>query len=245
MAIRSSEDAYVDQLFGAAPDFGAVLLAAKAPRAFVDLNRCASELDSSVIDGVISPVGNPRVASGLGVIPRVVSDGRVIRSGKMPKAEAEARLVRFYHPYHGALKDILDTTRAAFGKVMLVDCHSMPSAAVNGSAGMFGKMPEVVIGDRFGASCERDLVEAVEAALADEGFRVGRNTPFAGAFISREYGRPGMGQNVVQIEIDRSLYMDEVKIVPHSGFAEMQERLGRVVREICEIGRWPMQVAAE
>ena len=44
-AVRSSEDAFVDQLFAAAPRYGAPLIKALAPRAFVDLNRSPDELD--------------------------------------------------------------------------------------------------------------------------------------------------------------------------------------------------------
>jgi N-formylglutamate amidohydrolase len=129
-AIRSSEDAFVDELFGMAPGMGAPLLAARAPRAYIDLNRASDELDPAVIEGISRAPHNPRISSGLGVIPRVVAGGRSIYRGKLTLAEAEARLRRFWHPYHQALAALVEETRAAFGEAVLIDCHSMPHEAI-------------------------------------------------------------------------------------------------------------------
>ncbi|GGA05130.1 N-formylglutamate amidohydrolase [Neptunicoccus cionae] len=245
VAIRSSEDAFVDELFGAVTDFGAPLLCASAPRAYVDLNRGIDELDSAVIEGVRAFKGNPRVASGLGVIPRVVSEGRALISGKISINEAEARLERYYTPYHDQLGDLLQTARAAFGQVLLVDCHSMPHEAVANVSGMFGRAPDIVLGDRFGSSCDNAFVEEIESFLKQEGFRVARNTPFAGAYIAQAYGRPSSGQHCVQIEIDRSLYLDEKTVTKSDRFDDVRRSLGRVAAQICQLTDWPMQMAAE
>ena len=120
-AIRSSEDAFVDHLFDAAPRHGAPLLAALAPRAFIDLNRAADELDPAVIEGIQRVPHNPRVSSGLGVIPRVVAGGRAIYRGKLSLAEAERRISRFWHPYHQALAELIEETRVTFGSAVLID----------------------------------------------------------------------------------------------------------------------------
>jgi N-formylglutamate amidohydrolase len=235
--IRSSEDAFVDQLFGAAPDQGAPLIAARAPRAFVDLNRGPDELDPALVRGLKRGGHNPRVSSGLGVIPRVVAGGREIYRGKLTQAEAQARLQEHWYPYHGRLKSLMDESLALFGQAILVDCHSMPHEAVESLCRTGTVKPEIVVGDRFGASAGADVVERIEAAFRDAGFRVGRNTPFAGAFTAQAYGRPLRGQHVVQIEIDRSLYMDEATIRPLPRFDTVRERLARIVAEIAEIGR--------
>jgi N-formylglutamate amidohydrolase len=205
--IRSSEDAFVDRLFDMAPAHGAPLLAAMVPRAYLDLNRAPDELDPALIEGIARAPHNPRVSSGLGVIPRVVAGGRAIYRGKLPLAVAEARITRFWHPYHRALREMIETTHTRFGQAVLIDCHSMPHEAIDSHTRPGSTKPEVVLGDRFGAAAAPWVTEAVEAAFAAEGFRVARNTPFAGAFIAQSYGRPSGNRHVVQVEIDRASFM--------------------------------------
>ncbi|MBP0481590.1 N-formylglutamate amidohydrolase [Sagittula salina] len=234
--IRSSEDAWVDRFFDCAPEFGAPLLRAGAPRAYVDLNRAADELDPALIDGVRRAGHNPRVASGLGVVPRVVAGGRAIYRGKLPMAEAERRITRIWHPYHRKLALLLEGARARFGETVLIDCHSMPREALDGALRNGGPRPEVVIGDRFGASCGPEMVAEVEAIFRAAGFVVARNTPFAGAYTMMAYGRPAKGQHAVQVEIDRSLYMDERRIEPNAQFETVRGVLRGVVAELARLG---------
>lgn len=243
--IRSSEDAFVDQLFADAPIFGAPLLAATMPRAYLDLNRAPDELDPAVIEGIARGAHNPRVSSGLGVIPRVVAGGRAIYRGKLPLAEAEARILRCWHPYHRALRDLIETTHGAFGQAVLIDCHSMPHEAIEGHGRPGAVRPDVVLGDRFGAAAGREMVERVEAAFAAAGLRVARNAPFAGAFIAQSYGRPSAGRHVIQVEIDRSLYMDEARVEKRADFGAFREVIAGVVAEIVGADRVRMPVAAE
>lgn len=243
--IRSSEDAFVDRLFSPAPKHGAPLLAAQVPRAFLDLNRAPDELDPAVIDGISRAPHNPRVSSGLGVIPRVVAGGRAIYRGKLPLAEAEARIARYWNPYHRALRDLIEATHARFGQAILIDCHSMPHEAIEHHSRPGRLAPQVVLGDRFGASAASWVTEAIEAVFEAEGFRVARNTPFAGAFIAQSYGRPSAGRHVVQIEIDRGLYMDEAAVEPLSDFADFAARMARIVGQIAGIGRQDVPLAAE
>lgn len=243
--LRSSEDAFVDDLFAAAPEFGAPLLAATAPRAFVDVNRSADELDPALIEGTVSRGANPRVAAGLGVIPRVVSEGRVIRHGKITRAEADKRIAQFYRPYHVQLQDLLDTAKATFGECLLVDCHSTPHEALGFSTGYKSKKPNLVIGDRFGSSCNLEIVDEIEAIFARAGFRVARNTPFAGAFITQHYGRPSAGRHAVQIEVDRALYMDEARLIRRADFAEVKSALTGAVADLCDILPETRLMAAE
>lgn len=244
-AIRSSEDAFVDQLFGCAPAFGASFIEACVPRAFVDLNRSPDELDPALIMGVRNQSHNPRIASGLGVIPRVVANGRAIYRGKITLADAQKRLDECWHPYHGMLQGLLDAAHRRHGQAILVDCHSMPHEAVQSSLFTGIKRPEIVLGDRFGAAAGPGVVDRIEAAFAAQGFVVARNAPFAGAYITQAYGRPSCGQHAVQVEIDRSLYMDERRIQPNANFAAVQAALRRVVAELAGIGRERMPLAAE
>ncbi|PIE16397.1 MAG: N-formylglutamate amidohydrolase [Rhodobacterales bacterium] len=243
--IRSSEDAFVDLLFSDVPQFGAPLLTARTPRAFVDLNRDHDELDPALIEGVSPRNHNPRIASGLGVIPRVVSQGRAIYLGKMSKTEAEMRLNQHWHPYHGALRRLLAQSQQRFGQAILVDCHSMPHEALDSFARPGTPRPEIVLGDLFGAAACADIVERIEAAFVAVGLVVVRNRPFAGAFIAQHYGRPSHHQHVVQIEIDRSLYMDEQTLRPHPHFEDFRQMISGVARQIAEIGRGRVPLAAE
>ncbi|KUF12750.1 N-formylglutamate amidohydrolase [Pseudoponticoccus marisrubri] len=244
-AIRSSEDAYVDRLFDCAPQFGAPLLRAGAPRAYVDLNRACDELDPALIDGVRRGGHNPRVASGLGVVPRVVANGRAIYRGKLSRVEADQRLKRIWHPYHSQLAELLGRAHGLFGEAILIDCHSMPHEAAESVVRNGARRPEIVIGDRFGASASVEIVERIEAAFAMAGLVVARNTPFAGAYTTQQYGRPSRNQHAIQIEIDRSVYMDEARVRPNANFHAFRKLLRGVVADIAALGSRDQQLAAE
>ncbi|MCR9124830.1 MAG: N-formylglutamate amidohydrolase [Rhodobacteraceae bacterium] len=245
LEIRSSEDAFVDELFADAPAFGAPLLTATAPRAFVDLNRSSDEFDPAVIEGVRRIAHNPRVASGLGVIPRVVANGRAIYHGKLTRAEADDRITRFWHPYHTALQGLLDEAHDRFGQAILIDCHSMPHEAMDGVARSAIQRPQIVLGDRFGAAADGALVDRVEAAFAAAGLVVTRNAPFAGAYVAQAYGRPSRGQHAIQVEIDRALYMDEARVRRNADFDAFRDLLRGVIAEITAIDVDRMPLAAE
>jgi N-formylglutamate amidohydrolase len=243
--IRTSEDAFVDRLFDCAPKFGASFLKAGAPRAFVDLNRSCDELDPALIEGVRRVGNNPRIASGLGVIPRVVAAGRSIYRGKISQAEAQGRIDTYWHPYHAMLQKLLDQAHQRHGQAVLIDCHSMPHEAMDGIAKGGMPRPDVVLGDRFGASAAGEVVDRLEAAFASAGFVVTRNAPIAGAYITQQYGRPSKGQHAVQVEIDRSIYMNEQLIRPNGNFEAVQAALRDVVQEAAQIGQGRVPLAAE
>jgi N-formylglutamate amidohydrolase len=243
-AIRSSEDAFVDLLLEDAPAMGAPLLAALAPRAFIDVNRSSDELDPALIEGVRKIAHNPRVASGLGVVPRVVANGRAIYRGKLPLKEAEARIRLYWRPYHEALERLLKESLDTFDEAILIDCHSMPHEALESIVHPGGR-PDIVLGDRFGAAAHPEIVDRVEHAFLSAGLRVVRNAPFAGAYVTQHYGRPSRAQHVVQVEIDRSLYMNEQQIRPNGNFASFRNLMRRVVADIVAIGQKQLPLAAE
>lgn len=245
LAIRSSEDAFVDSLFACAPDFGAPLLRAGVPRAFIDLNRSTDELDPALIEGARRHGHNPRVASGLGVIPRVVANGRAIYGGRLPMVEAQRRIETYWYPYHAALQRLLDNAHDRYGEAILIDCHSMPHEAMDGVARSARRRPQIVLGDRFGAAAAGDVVDRIEAAFASAGLTVTRNAPFAGAYVTQAYGRPSRNQHAIQVEIDRALYMNEARIEPSADFDSFRTLLRGVIAEIAAIRRDDMQLAAE
>lgn len=243
--LRSSEDAYVDLLFERAPHFGAPILMATAPRAYVDVNRSEDELDPALIWGVKQTNHNPRISSGLGVIPRVVAGGRAIRRGKIALVEAQTRIDNFYKPYHDALDGLVQRTMDRFGSAIVFDCHSMPREAILAARYPNNARPDIILGDLFGASCDPEIMNAVEAAFHKQGFGVARNAPFAGAFVAKNYGRPSRHQHVVQIEIDRSLYMNEETITPLVDFETFRRRITAVVENLAAIGQDQIRLAAE
>src|SRR5690606_29013301 len=173
--IRTSEDAFVDQLLSGAPAHGAPVLAATVPRAYVDLNRAADELDPALIEGAQTHMHNPRVVSGRGVIPRVVAGGRAIYRGKLPLAEAQARIADCWRPYHAQLAALIAQSADRFGEAILVDFHSMPHEAMDSIAATGAPRPEIVLGDRYGAAAAPDVVDRIEAAFERAGLRVLRN----------------------------------------------------------------------
>lgn len=244
-ALRSSEDAFVDELFSSAPSHGAPLISAVMPRAWIDLNRSEDELDPALIAGAPASNRSPRINAGLGVIPRVVSESRVIMNGKMTMQQAMTRIEGYHRPYHKTLSALLMETRDQFGYAILFDCHSMPHEALAGSTMVNGARPEIVLGDRFGASCERWIMEAAMELFSDAGFRVVRNAPFAGGFITQSYGRPSKGIHALQIEIDRSLYMDEASVEKLVRFASVQRQINEIVRRLARVGREKISIAAE
>ncbi len=243
--LRSSEDAFVDDLFATAPQHGAPLLRALAPRAYVDLNRSADELDPALIEGVRALAMNPRVGSGLGVIPRVVANGRAIYRGKLSLSEARARIDTVWHPYHRTLQQLLDEHLTFFGEAILIDCHSMPHEAIESCGLRNAPKPEIVLGDRFGASASPAVVEAVESIIRGAGLRVVRNAPFAGAYVTQHYGRPSKHQHVLQLEIDRALYMDERTVEPKACFEDVRTLIAQITAGIAAIGRRDVRLAAE
>jgi len=244
LTLRSSEDAYVDQLIDYVPDFGAPLLLAQAPRAFVDLNRASDELDPAIVNGAQSRGQNPRISSGLGVIPRVVANGRPIYRGKIPLQEAKDRLQTYWRPYHQALLSLLKSAKARHDYCLLIDVHSMPHDAVS-SPSKLVTPPEIVIGDRHGSSASRLLVEEVEACFANAGLRTARNAPFAGAYITQHYGRPSANQHAIQIEIDRGIYLNEAKVEPSDQFQETKAKLRQAFNQIARLGTPKLPLAAE
>lgn len=236
-ALRSSEDAFVDELIACAPDCGAVTLTAQVPRCIVDLNRGADEIDPLVVRGVPRHPLNQRTLAGLGVIPRVVSQGRTIHTRPIDKAEADRRISTYWRPYHQTLAGLIAEARSRFGQAILIDMHSMPHDAL---AHLHGARPDMVLGNRHGLSAAARISDAVVASVEAQGWRIRRNSPFSGAFICSAYGRPGQNIHVVQLEIDRSLYMDEATITKRHDFDRFALRIGHVIRQLSRIEAVPV-----
>lgn len=247
LVLRRSEDAYVDRLFAPVVDLGAPLMRANFPRAYLDVNREPYELDPRMFDGRLPSFSNTRsmrVAGGLGTVPRVVADGHEIYRGRLPVEDAIARIEDLYKPYHRSLRGLVQRTARTFGHAILIDCHSMPSTSL---AREEDSKAEFVLGDRFGTSCAPVLTAAVEHHLRARGFRVLRNKPYAGGFITEHYGEPNIGRHTLQIEINRSIYMNETTLAMTQGFSDLVWMLREVVKAVADEmeGLAPQRMAAE
>jgi len=215
ISLRQSEDSFVNEIFSCAPEMGAPLIHALFPRAFVDPNREPYELDPAVFKEKLPPYANtrsPRVAAGLGTIARVVASGANIYRDKLSLAEGLERIRSCYWPYHEALRMLVQQTKEQFGFCVLVDCHSMPSASKLGHGRGATNRTAFVLGDCHGSSCSAVVTDTVERILHRKGYQVARNSPYAGGFVTRHYGKPETGVHSLQIEINRQIYMDETRM---------------------------------
>jgi N-formylglutamate amidohydrolase len=238
VALRRSEDGFVDELFAAAPAHGAPLLRALFPRAFIDANREPFELDQDMFSDRLPAYVNTqssRVAAGLGTIARVVSSGQDIYPRKLTFAEAADRIDSYYRPYHKALETLISDTKRKFGYCVVVDCHSMPSIGgpLDPDAGR-GRA-DFIIGDCFATSCAPYITDAIERAISSCGCAVARNKPFAGGFTTRHYGQPRDGVHTVQIEINRALYMDELDIRKNANFDQVAAQMTDVIAALAHL----------
>ncbi len=221
LALRRSEDCYMEEIFAAVPDHGGTLIAATFPRAWCDANREAWELDPAMFADPLPPwvnTASSRVSAGLGTLARIVSSGEAIYRGLLRFEDARRRVSACWQPYHDALAGAVDAARDRFGACLLVDCHSMPAHACADRR----PVPDIVLGDSHGASCAPAIVRAVDGFLTGRGYAVRRNDPYAGGYITRHYGRPAANTHALQVEIARSLYMDEANLARRPGFAKVQ-----------------------
>jgi N-formylglutamate deformylase len=229
VSLRRSEDAFVDELFGGSVALGAPMIAARFPRAFLDANRAPSEIDSAMFDGrlpVAVDVPSPRVTACLGVIPRIVRDGAEIYRSKLSPREAEQRLTRLYRPYHAALAQLIAETLEIFGVAVVIDCHSMPSAAA---------IPDIVLGDRYGMAAAPLVTHAAEIAFENQGFSHARNAPYAGGYTTLLHGRRDSDVHALQVEINRGLYLDEDRIEHGPRYREVRDRLTAAIAQLLAI----------
>ncbi|HVJ42107.1 MAG TPA: N-formylglutamate amidohydrolase [Dongiaceae bacterium] len=254
--LRQSEDCYVDLLIEPATRLGVPSLRALFPRIFVDPNRDAAELDPQLFADPLPPqaqITSPRVLAGLGVVPRVAADDRAIYAAQLPYREALERLDRYYRPYHRSLQAAIKHIRGQFGQCLLLDCHSMPSAGApllhdsaekarsgagvgNGASGSpkpresrSGGEVDFILGDCYGGACADAVTSHAEAFLLQAGATVRRNNPYSGGYVTQTYGRPAEGVHVLQLEINRRLYVDEASLAPNAGFAVTRDLLSGLI----------------
>jgi len=227
--LRRAEDAYVDELYEAAPGFGATLIAAAFPRSYIDANRAPDDIDPILLAGPLPSALALRPVSRVGLVRRHAQPGVPIYDRKLSGYEVLARIERYYAPYHRELTETCDRLHAEFGALWHVNCHSMPS---NGSRGGKGERGDFVLGDRDGTTCDADFTEFVAGVLRGLGYEVRVNDGYKGVEIVRRHGRPAANRHSLQIEIDRTLYMDQKTLEKTAGFDRIKSDLALLVEAI-------------
>jgi len=241
--LEALEDRLVDRLIWRALGQGCVALVARAPRAEIDLNRDEREIDPTLI--VPPPpsrtlLQSARSRGGLGVVPSRISGAGPIWLQRLPAHELARRIGSIHLPYHDALGQALEAARARWGAAVLLDCHSMPPRE-GGVAG-----PAIVFGDRHGTSIAPELLHSAIEAAESAGYSTALNTPYAGGYITARHGRPEAGIHALQIEVDRSLYLDAAMKEPGRGFDDAAQMLESVVAALAaKVAEPPQAIAAE
>lgn len=231
-ALARAEDCAVDQLFGGAPAHGAALLSACFPRTYIDVNRAEDDIDTELLaerwPGPLAPT--QRSYAGIGLIRRLVRPGQPVYDHPLRVAEVQHRIAHYYRPYHAALKALLDDAHYHYGQVWHINCHSMPATtSATSPHGILSMMPDIVLGDRDGTSCDADFTRALRDALRGMGYKVAVNNPYKGVEIVRRSANPAMGRHSIQIEISKRLYWDEDTHRPSPRFKTLQDDLERLM----------------
>lgn len=230
-ALATGCDAFVDELYGAAPDHGCTLVAATFPRWAIDPNRARDDIDPELLDAPWpAPVAvSDKSRSGMGLIRRLALPGVPVHGRRLTVAEVQSLIRDYYDPYHEAVGTRLDALHARFGGVWHVDCHSMKSRgnAMNVDAGQ--ARPDFVVSDREGLTSGRDFIDCAVGTLRGLGYRVNVNDPYKGAELIRRYADPAANRHAIQIEINRALYMDETTRERHQGFDALAADLERLI----------------
>jgi N-formylglutamate amidohydrolase len=236
--LREGEDCFVDELYLPATERGVGLVAALAPRTYIDLNRHAADVDLALLEGgrwpgEHAPSGKARLGKSL--VWRTLDDGRAIYDRKLAVEEVQRRIERFHRPYHAAVRERIEATHARFGRSWHINCHSMNAVGgVQAEGGAGRARADFVVGDRDGTTCDAEFTELVRGLLAGMGYDVRVNDPYKGVELVRAYSNPREGRMSLQLEINKRLYMDEATRTRNAGFATLQQNLLALVDAVLE-----------
>ncbi|MBD3761032.1 N-formylglutamate amidohydrolase [Sphingomonadaceae bacterium G21617-S1] len=242
--LRALEDRHADRLIAQALGEGATAIVAHIARAAIDLNRDPREIDPAMIEEDCRPAAllpSAKVRAGLGLFPRRLPSCGELWHGRMPRADAMRLIAEAHEPYHRAIAERIEATRAIFGGAVLIDCHSMPPLPVRQPGGPV----RIVVGDRFGTASSAALVDLAMAVIEGVGLRVARNHPYAGGYTVDRHGRPRRNVHAIQIEYDRSLYLDAALDAPTANLEECSRLLAMVAAELGAMLSPDMPIAAE
>ncbi len=239
--LRDGEDCFVDELYLPATERGVGLVAACAPRTYIDLNRHPGDIDLALLEGERWPgehVPSGKARLGKALVWRTLDDGRVIYGRKLAVDEVQRRIERFHRPYHAAVRERIAATHARFGTSWHINCHSMNAVGgVQGEGGAGRARADFVVGDRDGTTCDADFTELVRGTLAGMGYDVRVNDPYKGVELVRAYSNPAEGRMSLQLEINKRLYMDEASRTKNANFAKLQRDLLELVDAVLDYTR--------
>ncbi len=235
--LKTIEDAHVDTLFEEAPTHQAILIKALFPRSYIDVNRAQDDIDESLLSepwpveqyGVVNP--SARSDGGIGLIPRLIRPGAPIYKRRLPPNEIMNRVKNYYAPYHDTLCTALDQAYYNYGQFFHINCHSMPSnSAYKRRPTSLNSPPcDIVLGDKDGQTCSRDFIYALRDFWIDRGYNTSINDPFKGVELVSAYAQPTRGKNSVQIEINRSLYMNEQTGLKNKNFEQVKQHCTEMI----------------
>lgn len=235
-ALRRAEDTHVEKLYSFAPALGAAWIEAHFPRSYLDANRDTTEMDVELLDApwpapvATDPAVLSKVRLGKGLIWRYTDDGLPLYDRQLTVAEVQARIARCWQPYHAAVARSIDAAHARHGYSLHVNCHSMPAVSASHATDFPGLVhADFVVGNRDASTSSEALAQMVCQHLRALGYSVEYNHPYKGVELVRRYGRPADHRHSLQLEVNRKLYMDEVTLEMHQGFAQLQAHLRTLV----------------
>jgi N-formylglutamate deformylase len=238
--LRKAEDTDVDDLYSFTPSLGATLVCAEFPRSYLDPNRRVEDVDTSMLDGRWPHAvdHSPKTRSGIGLIWRVLDDNSPIYSRKLSVAEVERRIAHCHAPYWAAVTGAIESAHAQHGKVIHINCHSMPEEAGPVSWVKLGtKFADVVLGDRDGSTCSPEFTQLLVAAFRDQGLSVAVNDPYKGVELVKRFGRPAQNRHSIQIELNRKLYMHEPTRERNVNYPALKQSLERVMAKVARFAQ--------
>jgi N-formylglutamate deformylase len=239
--LRTAEDTHVEKLYDFAPGLGVAWIEALFPRSYLDANRNVTEIDVNLFDqpwpGEIATetATLEKVRLGKGLIWRCTDDGAPLYDRKLGVAEVQRRIERCWKPYHAAVASAIDAAHCRHGYSIHINCHSMPAVASQFATGFPGMVhADFVVGDRDGSTAAPRLSKRICEFLRSLGYSVEYNHPYKGVELVRRYGAPERDRHSIQLEINRSLYMDETTLGPTGGFGKLRADLQSLVMMLLE-----------
>ena len=240
LTLRRAEDTHVEALYAAAPEHGAVLIAAEFPRSYIDANRSLLDIDAALLDSAWpGPINASRkTEKGIGLVWRLLDTGEPIYTRKLTVAEVQTRIANCYAPYHKAVRDAINAAHKHFGAVWHINCHSMPAtSSVISDEGPGVPRADFVLGDRDGTTCAPEFTTFVALTLRGMGYEVRVNDPYKGVELVRAYSDPTVHKHSLQIEVNRKLYMDEITREPNANFDKLHADITALVKAISGYAR--------
>ncbi|MEO8303947.1 MAG: N-formylglutamate amidohydrolase [Betaproteobacteria bacterium] len=237
--VRQAEDTHVARLYRNAPAIGATLIEAMFPRAYIDANRSLDDIDPAMIKGVwpSTVAASRKTGQGVGLLWRIARGGAPMYTRPLTVDEVQARIDRWYLPYHAALESELDALHREFGAVWHINCHSMPAVGDANADDAGRPRKDFVLGDRDGTTCAPEFTALVAETVEGLGYSVAINDPYKGVELVRRHGRPAQRRHSLQIELNRRLYMDETTLEPTFGYADVEADLHRLLARVADYVR--------